>query len=42
MGNGLDIQMRRFGIMFEQNIRIADTRQDTPNISCIETKYMQI
>jgi hypothetical protein len=38
MGNCLDIQLRRFGIVFEQNSRIADTSKDTRNISCSETK----
>jgi hypothetical protein len=33
MGNCLDIRLRCFGIVFEQNIRIADTSNDTRNIS---------
>jgi hypothetical protein len=37
-GNCLDIQLRRFGIVFTQNIRIADTSKNTQNISCSEKK----
>ena len=40
MGNCLNIQLRRFGIVFEQNIRIADTSKNTQNISSSEKKII--